>query len=190
MDYQEQEDPTMTTMTTTNKQKNKKHIIGLLLENEAGALSRVVGLFSQRGYNIESLTVAPTSDNSLSRLTLTTYASADIIEQIAKQLNKIVSVYKVLELSETEHVEREVLLIKIRAQGEYRTEAWRLAKIFGGRIIDTTISTYTIELFGRSSKLNAFLDVLDKSRILEMARSGVVSITSGARAIAIEEQKD
>ncbi|MBE8183062.1 MAG: acetolactate synthase small subunit [Candidatus Portiera sp.] len=169
---------------------NKKHIIGALVENEAGALSRVVGLFSQRGYNIESLTVAPTADNSLSRLTLTTDASADVIEQIAKQLNKIVPVYKVLELSETEHVEREVLLIKVRAQGEYRSEIWRLVEIFGGRVIDTTPSTYIIEVFGRSSKLNAFLETLDNSRILEMARSGVVSITSGARAIAIEEQKD
>ncbi len=179
------------TMSTKNdKGQNKKHIIGLLLENEAGALSRVVGLFSQRGYNIESLTVAPTKDVSLSRLTLTTYASADIIEQIAKQLNKIVSVYKVLELSETDHAEREVMLIKVRAQGEYRSEVWRLVKIFGGRIIDTTTSTYIIELCGRSAKLNAFLEALDDSRILEMARSGVVSITAGARAISIEEQQD
>ena len=174
----------------SNKSKAKKHIIGLLIENEPGALSRVVGLFSQRGYNIDSLTVAPTHDLSLSRLTLTTYASADIIEQIAKQLNKIVPVYKVFELSEVAHTEREVMIVKIRAQGEYRAEAWRLAKIFGGRMIDTTPSTYVVELFGRSSKLDAFLEALDSSRILEMARSGVVGIARGAKGVSIEAEKD
>lgn len=170
--------------------QNKKHIIGLLIENEPGALSRVVGLFSQRGYNIESLTVAPTKDESLSRLTLTTYASVNIIEQIAKQLNKIVPVYKVLELSESPHTEREVMIIKLRAQGDYRAEIWRLAEIFGGRVIDVTTSTYIVELFGRSSKLDAFLDALDDSRILEMARSGVIGISRGTKGVSIESKKD
>ncbi len=168
----------------------KRHIIGLLLENEPGALSRVVGLFSQRGYNIENLTVAPMHDKSLSRLTLTTFASADIIEQVAKQLNKIVPVYKVIELSEVEHVEREVMLVKLRAQGEFRAEVMRLADIFGGRVIDTTASTYLVEMTGRSNKLDAFLETLDDSRILEMSRSGVVGITRGVKGLTIEPQGD
>ena len=176
--------------SNSKDKKEKKHIIGLLMENEPGALSRVVGLFSQRGYNIESLTVAATKDKSLSRLTLTTYASASIIEQIAKQLNKIIPIYKVLELSEMAHAERELMLIKVRAQGEFRDEAWRLAKIFGGRVIDTTPSTYIIELSGRSSKMDAFLEAIDDSRILEMARSGVVGITRGGKAIPVEAKKD
>lgn len=184
MDNQNQEDASM------SNDNIKKHIIGLLLENEPGALSRVVGLFSQRGYNIESLTVAPMKDDSLSRLTLTTYASADIIEQIAKQLNKIVPVYKVVELSETSHVEREVMLIKLRATSEFRAEAMRLAEIFGGKVVDTTPSTYVVEIIGRSDKLDAFLEALDSSRILEMSRSGVVGISRGAKGIAVEEKKD
>src|SRR5512139_2556926 len=118
-----------------------KHIIALLLENEPGALSRVVGLFSARGYNIESLTVAPTEDASLSRMTIVSIGSDDIIEQITKQLNKLIDIVKVVDLSEAAHVERELMLVKVRAPGKDREEMKRVADIFRGRIIDVTDST-------------------------------------------------
>ena len=125
-----------------------RHIISMLLENEAGALSRVAGLFSARGYNIESLTVAPTEDASLSRMTIVTTGSDDVIEQITKQLNKLIEVVKVVDLSEAPHIERELMLIKVRAIGKDREEMKRMADIFRGRIIDVTEKTYTIELTG------------------------------------------
>ena len=171
--------------------RQKKHVVGVLLENEAGALSRVVGLFSQRGYNIESMTVAPTQDFTLSRLTLTTYAPPHIMEQIAKQLNKIVPVYKVVELSEDiSYLEREVLLVKLRAQGEYRAEIKRLADIFGGKIADVTGSSYTVELTGRSRELDAFIRSLDKKHILEFVRTGITGLARGAKGIAIEQHAE
>ena len=129
-----------------------RHIISILLENEAGALSRVAGLFSARGYNIETLTVAPTEDLSLSRLTIVTSGSDEVIEQITKQLNKLIDVIKVVDLSEAAHIERELMLIKVRALGKDREEIKRLADIFRGRIIDVTESTYVIELTGSGSK--------------------------------------
>src|SRR5512140_3508770 len=149
-----------------------RHIISILLENEAGALSRVSGLFSARGYNIESLTVAPTEDASLSRMTIVTSGSGDVIEQITKQLNKLIEVVKVVDLSEAPHIERELMLIKVRAAGKDREEAKRLCDIFRGRILDVTPSTYTIELTGTGAKLDAFVQSLDKSAILEAARTG------------------
>lgn len=171
--------------------QRKKHVVGVLLENEAGALSRVVGLFSQRGYNIESMTVAPTQDKTLSRLTLTTYALPTVMEQIAKQLNKIVPVYKVIELSEdVSFVEREVLLVKMRAQGEYRAEVQRLADIFAAKIVDVTPSSYTIELTGRSRELDAFIRILDTKQILELVRTGITGMARGARGFAIEQRVD
>ena len=184
MDYERQEDPRM-------KGKHKKHIVGVLLENEAGALSRVVGLFSQRGYNIESMTVAPTQDETLSRLTLTTHAVPEAMEQIVKQLNKIVPVYKVIELSEElSFLEREVLLIKVRAQGEYRAEVKRLADIFAAAIVDVTTSTYTVELTGRSKELDAFVRILEERHILELVRTGIAGMARGAKGFAIEKQGD
>ena len=134
-----------------------RHIISLLMENEAGALSRVAGLFSARGYNIESLNVAPTEDPTLSRMTLVTIGSDEVIEQITKQLNKLIEVVKIVDLSEGDHIERELMLVKIRALGEDREEMKRLADIFRGSIIDVTDKSYTIELTGTSSKLDAFL---------------------------------
>jgi acetolactate synthase-1/3 small subunit len=162
-----------------------RHIISLLMENEAGALSRVAGLFSARGYNIESLTVAPTEDETLSRMTLVTRGSDDVIEQITKQLNKLVDVVKVVDLSEAGHIERELMLVKVRAEGEWREEMKRMSDIFRGRIVDVTDKTYTIELTGAGYKLDAFLEALDKGAILETVRTGASGIGRGDRILKI-----
>jgi acetolactate synthase-1/3 small subunit len=158
-----------------------RHIISILLENEAGALSRVAGLFSARGYNIESLTVAPTEDPSLSRMTLVTRGSDEIVEQITKQLNKLVDVVKLTDLSEGPYMERELMLLKARATNSAREELKRLADIFRGRIIDVTDSTYTIELTGTGDKLDAFIDAVGAKHILEVVRSGASGIARGER---------
>lgn len=155
----------------------------MLLENEAGALSRVANLFSARGYNIESLTVAPTEDSTLSRLTLVTRGTDEIIEQIVKQLNKLIDVVKLTDLTEGAHIERELMLIKIKAVGEQRAEMMRLAEIFSGRILDVTDSTYTIELTGKGEKLDGFLSALAADTILEVVRSGVTGIARGQKAL-------
>jgi len=163
-----------------------RHIISILMENEAGALSRVAGLFSARGYNIESLSVAPTEDASLSRLTLVTRGSDEIIEQITKQLNKLVDVVKLLDLTEGPHIEREMMLIKVKAStAGQREEIKRLSDIFRGNIIDVTDTTYTIELTGDVQKLDAFIDTLKESDILETVRSGITGISRGAKALTI-----
>jgi len=160
-----------------------RHIISILLENEAGALSRVSGLFSARAYNIESLTVAPTEDPSLSRMTIVSVGSDDVIEQITKQLNKLIEVVKVVDLSEAAHIERELMLVKVRAAGKDREEMKRIADIFRGRIIDVTDSTYVIELTGNGAKLDAFLQAIDASLILETVRTGVSGIGRGDRIL-------
>ena len=162
-----------------------RHIISIMLENEPGALSRVAGLFSARGYNIETLTVAPTEDPSLSRMTIVTSGSDDVVEQITKQLNKLVDVVKVVDLSEAAHIERELMLIKVRATGKEREEMKRMSDIFRGRIIDVTDSTYTIELTGTGSKLDAFIHALDPSLILETVRTGASGIARGERVLKI-----
>ena len=160
-----------------------RHIISILLENESGALSRVAGLFSARGYNIQSLTVAPTEDPSLSRLTLVTAGSDEVIEQIIKQLNKLVDVVKLIDLTEGPHIEREMMLVKVQAAGENRTEVKRLTDIFRGRIIDVTPSTYVIELTGTGAKLDAFLEAVGTALILETVRSGVSGIARGEKSL-------
>ncbi|HEA25958.1 MAG TPA: acetolactate synthase small subunit [Ectothiorhodospiraceae bacterium] len=161
-----------------------RHIISILMENEAGALSRVAGLFSARGYNIESLTVAPTEDPSLSRMTLITRGTDQIIEQILKQLNKLIDVVKVLDLGDSPHVEREMLLVKVEAKGaDNRDELKRLADIFRARIIDVTDVTYTIELTGAGHKLDAFINALGSATILETVRSGVSGISRGPKSL-------
>ncbi|MDD5330012.1 MAG: acetolactate synthase small subunit [Sulfuricella sp.] len=160
-----------------------RHIISLLMENEAGALSRVAGLFSARGYNIESLTVAPTEDETLSRMTIVTRGSDDVIEQITKQLNKLIDVVKVVDLSEAGHIERELMLVKVRAEDGLREEMKRMSDIFRGRIIDVTDKTYTIELTGAGYKLDAFLEALDKGAILETVRTGASGIGRGDRIL-------
>ena len=162
-----------------------RHIISILLENEAGALSRVAGLFSARGYNIETLTVAPTEDQSLSRLTIVTRGSDEVIEQITKQLNKLIDVVKVVDLSEAAHIERELMLIKVRATGKDREEIKRMADIFRGRIIDVTDSSYVIELTGSDSKLDAFIQAIDVDLILETVRTGVSGIGRGDRILKV-----
>ena len=162
-----------------------RHIIAVLLENEAGALSRVSGLFSARGYNIESLTVAATEDPSMSRMTIVTSGSEEIIEQIVKQLNKLIEVVKVVDLNEGLHIQRELMLVKVKAQGAGREELKRLSDIFRGCIIDVSDNTYTIELTGNGSKLDAFLEALDASVILETVRTGACGIGRGERVLKI-----
>jgi acetolactate synthase-1/3 small subunit len=162
-----------------------KHVISVLMENAPGALSRVVGLFSARGYNIETLTVAPTEDTTLSRLTLVTMGSDDVIEQITKHLNRLVDVIKVVDLTEGPHIERELMLIKVRAVGKEREEMKRMADIFRGRIIDVTDKAYTIELTGNQEKVQAFIDALDRSAILETVRTGVSGIGRGERILKL-----
>ena len=162
-----------------------RHILSTLIENEAGALSRVTGLFSARGYNIDSLTVQTTEDPTMSRMTIVTHGSDDIIEQITKQLNKLVEVVKVIDLNEADHIERELMLIKVRATGKEREEMKRMADIFRGRIIDVTEKTYTIELTGPGEKLDAFIKALDASTILETVRTGASGIGRGERILKI-----
>jgi acetolactate synthase-1/3 small subunit len=162
-----------------------RHIVSILLENEPGALSRVVGLFSARGYNIETLTVAPTEDASLSRMTIVTAGSDDVIEQITKHLNRLIEVVKVVDLTEGEFTERELMLIKVRATGKERDEMKRMADIFRGRIIDVTERTYTIELTGNTSKLDAFIRAIDRASILETVRTGSSGIGRGERVLRV-----
>ena len=162
-----------------------RHIISILIENEAGALSRVSGLFSARAFNIESLTVAPTEDASLSRMTIVSTGSNEVIEQITKQLNKLIDVVKVVDLSEAGHIERELMLVKVRAEGELREEMKRMSDIFRGRIVDVTDKTYTIELTGAGYKLDAFLEALDKDAILETVRTGASGIGRGDRILKV-----
>ncbi len=162
-----------------------KHIVSILMENEPGALSRVVGLFSARGYNIETLTVAPTEDRSLSRMTIVTSGSDDVIEQITKQLNRLIDVVKVVDLIESPYIERELMLIKVRAVGKEREEMKRMADIFRGRIIDVTDKSYTIELTGDGVKLDAFIDALDRAAILETVRTGASGIARGERVLKV-----
>ena len=162
-----------------------KHIIAVLLENEAGALSRVVALFSARGYNIESLTVAPTEDPSLSRMTIVTTGSDEVIEQITKHLNRLIEVVKVVDLSEGHFTERELMLIKVRAVGKERDEMKRMADIFRGRIIDVTEKSYTIELTGDAAKLDAFIGAVERAAILETVRTGTSGIGRGERILRV-----
>lgn len=160
-----------------------RHILSLLVENEAGAVSRIVGLFSARGFNIESINTSPTEDNSISRMTLTVYGSDDVIEQITKQLNKLVDVIKVVDMNEYRHIERELMMIKLKAIGDGREEIKRLVDIFRGRIIDVTEKTYTIEMTGTGEKLDAFIEAIADQWILEVVRSGVSGIVRGAQSM-------
>jgi acetolactate synthase-1/3 small subunit len=162
-----------------------RHIISLLMENEAGALSRVAGLFSARGYNIESLTVAPTEDATLSRMTIVTSGSDEVVEQIVKQLNKLVDVVKVLDLNDGRYIERELMLVKVRATAAFREEMKRMSDIFRGRIIDVADDAYTIELTGTGAKLDAFLEALDKGALLETVRTGASGIGRGDRILKV-----
>jgi acetolactate synthase-1/3 small subunit len=161
-----------------------RHTISILLENAAGSLSRVAGLFSARAYNIESLSVAPTEDPTISRLTLVTRGSPEMIEQITKQLNKLVDVIRLIDLNEGAAIERELMLIKVRAIGaEQRAELQRLAEVYGGRIVDVTESSYIIEMTGDAAKLDAFIETVSAKRVLEVVRSGALGILRGTKAL-------
>lgn len=162
-----------------------RHIISVLMENEPGALSRVVGLFSQRGYNIETLTVAPTEDETLSRLTVTTIGDDHKIEQITKHLNKLIDVVKLVDLTEGSHIERELMLVKVKASGAQRAEIKRCVDIFRGQIIDVTSTVYTIQITGASSKLDAFVQSVGDAAILEVVRSGVSGISRGEKVLSL-----
>ena len=164
---------------------SSRRILSLLMENEAGALSRVVGLFSQRGYNIETLNVAPTNDKSLSRLTLTTIGDERKIEQITKQLNKLIDVIKLVDLTEGSHIERESMLIKVRATGAMREEIKRTTDIFRGQIVDVNSTLYTIQLIGTQQKLDAFIEAVKDANILEVVRSGVSGIARGEKILSL-----
>ena len=160
-----------------------RRIISVLIENEPGALSRVIGLFAQRNYNIETLTVAPTEDSALSRLTLSTLAGDEQVEQITKQLNKLIEVVKLVDLTEGEHIERELMLIKLKATGAQRAEVKRTSDIFRGQIIDVTQSTYLIQLTGTSEKLDAFLRAIPEPSVMEVVRSGVSGLSRGEKVL-------
>lgn len=162
-----------------------RRIISLLMENEPGALSRVVGLFSQRGYNIESLTVAPTEDNTLSRLTLTTEGDEHKIEQVTKHLNRLIDVVKLVDLTEGDHVERELMLVKIKAVGDARTEVKRCVDIFRGSIVDVAPTVYTAQITGPSDKLDAFVESVGKENVLEIARTGVSGLARGEKVLSV-----
>ncbi len=160
-----------------------RHIISVLLENETGALSRVSGLFSQRGFNIESLTVAQTNDPSLSRMTIVSTGNNRVIEQIVKQLNKLIEIVKVSDLTSQDHVERELMLVKVCPTGKDELDIKQLVDIFSCKIVDVTEKTYTIEVSGKTKKINAFLNALDSAIIMEVSRTGVTGISRGKKAI-------
>ncbi|MFT6600528.1 MAG: acetolactate synthase-1/3 small subunit [Alloalcanivorax sp.] len=155
------------------------------MENEPGALSRVVGLFSQRGYNIETLTVAPTEDDTLSRLTMTTTGDDKKIEQITKHLNKLIEVVKLVDLTEGAHIEREIMLMKVKATGAQRAEVKRTVDIFRGQIVDVTSTVYTVQLTGTTDKLEAFINAVGEAQVLEVVRSGVSGISRGEKVLSL-----
>jgi len=162
-----------------------RHVIAVLLENESGALSRVAGLFSARGYNIESLTVAPTHDPTLSRMTIVTSGTERVVEQITKQLNKLVDVVRLTDLTETSFLEREIMLVKLRAVEQSRAEIKRVADIFRGRILDVTETSYIVELTGDAAKLDAFMNAVGKDNIIEVVRSGATGIARGEKSLKV-----
>ncbi|RKQ95829.1 acetolactate synthase small subunit [Kushneria sinocarnis] len=163
-----------------------RHIISILMENEPGALSRVVGLFSQRNFNIETLNVAPTEDETLSRLTVTTNGDDRIIEQITKHLNKLIDVVKLVDLTEGAHIERELMLVKVKALGSARDEVKRTVDIFRAQIVDVTPSVYTVQITGDAQKLDAFLQAMGPVGVLEVARTGVAGIARGEKLLSIQ----
>ena len=162
-----------------------RHILSVLIENASGALSRVVGLFSARGYNIESLTVAPTENEGISRMTIVSFADDVTMEQITKHLNRLIEVVKVYDLMENDYVERELMLVKVRAIGRDRDEMLRVSEIFRARVVDVNDKSYTIEVTGDRSKLDAFLAAIDRTLILETVRTGASGIARGEHALHV-----
>lgn len=163
-----------------------RRLLAVLLENEAGALSRVVGLFAQRNYNIDSLTVAPTEDPTLSRLTLLTEGDDEKIEQVTKHLNRLIEVVKVIDLTEGAHIERELMLIKVRAEGNgHREEIYRTCSIFRGTVVDVSPDSYTVQITGPTEKLHAFMHAIGETSILEVVRTGVSGIGRGDKILEL-----
>ena len=162
-----------------------RHILSVLMENESGAMSRVVGLFSARGYNIDSLSVSATEDKTLSRMTIVTHGDDVVIEQITKQLNKLIEVVKVVDLNESRFVERKLMLVKVRAVGKDRDEILRLTDIYRGQVVDVTDKSYTVEITGTTDKLDSFLETVGKPLILETVRTGAAGIGRGERILKI-----
>ncbi|MDO7653775.1 MAG: acetolactate synthase small subunit [Porticoccus sp.] len=162
-----------------------RRLISVLMENEPGSLSRVIGLFSQRGYNIDTLTVAPTEDQTLSRLTLTTHGNDQVLEQITKNLNKLIDVVKVADLTEGPHIERELMLLKVRANDTQRAEIKRCVDIFRGQIVDVNANAYTLQIVGNSDKLDAFIQALGEADILELVRTGVSGLARGEKFLRL-----
>jgi len=165
-----------------------RHTITVLVENESGVLTRVAGLFSARGYNIESLSVAPTLDETVSRMTLVTRGDEHIIEQINKQLNKLIPIIKTEDISRTSHMERELVLVKVQAEAETRAEVLRMAEVFRAKVVDVSDRSYTLELTGKCGKIDAFLCMLKPIGIVEMTRTGPVGMRRGAKGFAVEEK--
>ena len=159
----------------------EKHTIAVMVENKFGVLSRVAGLFSARGYNIESLSVGETLDSTVSRMTLVVKGDAFVIEQVIKQLHKLIDVIKVTDLSEENHVEREMLLIKVNAEPAARAEILRIADIFRAKVVDVTPTTYTLEVTGEESKIEAIIDLCRPFGIQELVRTGKVAIARGPK---------
>lgn len=165
-----------------------RHIISILLENEAGALSRVSGLFSARGYNIESLTVAPTNDAAISRITVVTGGSDDVIEQIEKQLNKLVDVVQVIDLTADAHIEREMVLLKLRSSKISQSVLDELADSHGGKVVDRSGDLVVVEISGVGEKLDQAIQSVPDDAICELVRSGVLGIAKGSGNAALNSE--
>jgi len=163
-----------------------KHTIAILVENEFGVLTRIAGLFSARGYNIESLSVAPTLDSTVSRLTLVTRGDDAVIEQIQKQLNKLIPVIKVDDLTRRDHMERELMLVKVKATENGRAEVLRMAEVFRANVVDVSETSYSLEITGKAGKIDAFMRMLEPHGILEMVRTGPVGMRRGADSLTVE----
>ncbi len=164
-----------------------RHVITVLVENEFGVLTRIAGLFSARGYNIESLNVAPSSDPTMSRMTLVTRGDEHVIEQIKKQLNKLIPVIKTEDLTRQEHMEREMVLVKVQARDATRAEVLRMADVFRAKVVDVAEASYTLELTGKSKKLDVFLRMLAPLGIIEMTRTGPVGMRRGSEGFTVED---
>jgi acetolactate synthase-1/3 small subunit len=164
-----------------------RHVITVLVENEFGVLTRIAGLFSARGYNIESLNVAPSSDPTMSRMTLVTRGDEHVIEQIKKQLNKLIPVIKTEDLTRQEHMEREMVLAKVRALDATRAEVLRMADVFRAKVVDVSEASYTLELTGKSKKIDAFLRMLEPLGIIETTRTGPVGMRRGSQGFTVED---
>jgi acetolactate synthase I/III small subunit len=166
-------------------EQKERHTLSVTVDNEAGVLARIAGMFTARGYNIESLTVADiTEDEKVSRITIVTSGTPSVIEQVVSQLDRLVPVHKVTDLTELgPHVERELALVKVAGVGDHRIEALRLAEVYRARVIDATISSFVFEVTGGSDKIDKFIELMREVGLIEVARTGVVAIARGKEAV-------